>query len=150
MKLCWAALVVLALAAFAPAQAAAQVSSPQPPRERMSGDLGQNFPNPFNPETKIPFSVGDPPACEDRSRLYRVSLRVYNVLAQLVAIPILQGGNSGNAGRPIDNLMLSCEEYTAYWDGKYINSSREVASGIYLYRLEIDGFARVKKMIVMK
>lgn len=150
MKQCWAALVVLTLAAFIPVTAAAQSGTPSPSGERMSGELGQNFPNPFNPETKIPFAVGDPPTCSDRSRLYRVSLKVYNVLAQLVAIPVLQGGTSGNAGRPIDNLMLTCEEYTAYWDGKYINSSREVASGIYLYRLEIDGMARVKKMIVMK
>ena len=53
-------------------------------------------------------------------------------------------------GQPLENVMLSCKQYTAYWNGKYQNSDREVASGIYLYRLEVDGRAVVKKMIVMK
>jgi hypothetical protein len=38
----------------------------------------------------------------------------------------------------------------AYWDGKYSQSGDDVASGIYLYRLEVDGKVLVKKMIVRK
>ena len=80
-----------------------------------------------------------------------MSLRVYNLLAQLVAIPVLQGGADGvEGGQRIENLRLPCREYTAYWDGKYMGTQREVASGIYLYRLEVDGKAVVRKMIVMK
>ena len=156
MKHRWAALAVavLALSAFVPRDAAAQTGG-QPPRERDAGiGLGQNYPNPFNPETRIPFSVGlsgEPPACTDPSRQYRVSLRIYNLLAQLVAVPVLQGGADGvEGGQRIENLRLPCRDYTAYWDGKYMGTGREVASGIYLYRLEVDGKAVVRKMIVMK
>lgn len=152
MKHRWAALVfVLAFSGFMPKFAAAQSSTPPPPEQRPRLELGQNYPNPFNPETKIPFAVGDYPICSEPNRQYRVTLRVYNLLAQLVAEPILQAGTgSAMGGRPLKNLLLTCNQYIAYWDGKYLNTAREVASGIYLYRLEVDGRAVVKKMIVTK
>jgi hypothetical protein len=155
MKHRWSALaLVLALSAVtAETLPGQETGTPAPSRERDTPvQLGQNYPNPFNPETTIPFAVGDPPSCEDRGRIYRVSLRVYNVLAQLVAIPILQGGSAGtpSAGSTVYNVSLPCGEYTAYWDGKYLNTQREVASGIYLYRLEVDGRSVVRKMIVTK
>lgn len=147
----WAALLfVLALGALVPRNAAAQGITPPPSRERSPGfELGQNYPNPFNPATTIPFTLGDPPSCSEPNRQYRVNLRVYNVLAQLVAIPILQGGEVA-AGQPLLNVSLRCGSYTAYWNGNYLSTSREVASGVYLYRLEVDGKVVVKKMIVMK
>lgn len=152
----WAALaLVLGLTALTPRQVVAQQSGtpeqPAPPRARAAGGLGQNYPNPFNPETRIPFTVGDYPTCAEPSRPHKVTLRIYNLLAQLVAVPVLQGG-AGNVagGAEIENLALTCSQYTAYWDGKDRRSGREVASGIYLYRLEIDGKAIVKKMIVAK
>ena len=150
MKHRWAALmVVLALGALMPAHVGAQGTTPTPPTQRKPGfELGQNYPNPFNPTTTIPFAIGDVPDCVDTGRQYRVSLKIYNVLAQLVAIPILQGGDG--AGQPIVNVTLRCGTYTAYWDGTYLNTSQEVASGVYLYRLEVDGRAVVKKMIFMK
>ena len=153
----WAALAaVLALVAIMPRQLAAQQSSPptqQAPSHARSapGSLGQNYPNPFNPETRIPFAVGDPPNCTEPSRLHRVTLRVYNLLAQLVAVPVLQGGSGDVAGGvEIEGLPLTCNQYVAYWDGKDRRTGREAASGIYLYRLEVDGRAVVKKMIVAK
>lgn len=152
MKHRWAALwFVLALSALVPRGAAAQGGTSPPPRTQSKGfELGQNFPNPFNPETRIPFAVGDPPTCTESGK-HRVTLRIYNLLAQLVAVPILQGG-TGNvaAGQPLENVTLSCGQFTAYWNGNYLNTSREVASGIYLYRIEVDGKALVRKMIVMK
>lgn len=156
MKLRWAAatIVVLALSALMPRHMAGQ--QPAPPGKKSANPLGQNYPNPFNPETTIPFAVGDSASCADTpTRQYRVTLRIYNVLAQQVAIPILQAGTgtatqpAGGAG-PLVNVRLACGQYTAFWDGKYLNSSREVASGIYLARLEIDGKPYVRKMIVMK
>src|SRR6266705_3306731 len=52
-------------------------------------ELKQNYPNPFNPATTIPFTLnGDLFANGHRPE---VSLKIYNVLAQLVAVPILQG-----------------------------------------------------------
>ena len=149
MKLRWAALMtVLTLSVVAPRHASGQGTASAGDRNGVAV-LGQNYPNPFNPTTTIPFLVGDPPACSDQGRVHRVTLRIYNVLAQLVAIPILQG-TSGNAGQPLENVQLSCGQYTAYWDGMYLRSNREVASGVYLYRLEVDGKMLVRKMIVMK
>jgi hypothetical protein len=162
MRQWWAALVmVLACSAFMPRSSSAQSSaaqqsgSPAPAqsRERSKGfKLGQNYPNPFNPETTIPFAVGDSLRCSQQpGRLYRVTLRIYNLLAQEVALPVLKGSvGSVEGGRAIVNVLLPCANYEAYWDGKYKGTSREVASGIYLYRLEVDGGVAVKKMIVMK
>jgi len=110
--------------------------------------LKQNYPNPFNPATTIPFSLG----AELFSTGHRpkVSLKVYNVLAQLVAVPILQG-----TGEPLDNVELSCASapscnFSAYWDGNVLNSGRQAASGIYIYQLVVDGRRFTKKMIIMK
>ena len=110
--------------------------------------LKQNYPNPFNPATTIPFSLG----AELFSGGHRptVSLKVYNVLAQLVAVPILQG-----TGEPLDNVQLSCAstsacDFSAYWDGNVMRSGRQAASGIYIYQLVVDGRRFTKKMIIMK
>ena len=152
MKLRWAApcLLVLLLGVLVPTASSAQQtdSAQKPVRTRVAGGLEQNYPNPFNPETRIPFSVGDAPTCSSPSRTYRVTLKVYNLLAQLVAIPIMQGGPKG--GETLENQVLPCGQYVAYWNGKYQGTEREVASGVYLYRLEIDGRSVSKKMIVAK
>jgi hypothetical protein len=159
MKQWWAALVlVLACSAFMPRVSSAQSGAPSTGtqtqgRERSKGfSLGQNYPNPFNPETTIPFAIGDSVRCaEQPGRTYRVTLRIYNLLAQEVAMPVLKGSaGTVEGGRPIVNVLLPCARYEAYWDGKYRGTGREVASGIYLARLEVDGAVAVRKMIVMK
>lgn len=110
--------------------------------------LKQNYPNPFNPATTIPFSLG--------AELFvgghrpKVSLRIYNVLAQLVAVPILQG-----TGDPLDNIELSCTsptacDFSAYWDGNVLNTGRQAASGVYIYQLVVDGRRFTRKMIITK
>ena len=154
MKHHWAALgLVLALSAPMASSADAQAGPPQTSTGRRSGPLGQNYPNPFNPETRIPFTVGlndaNPPVCTDPARAHRVSLRIYNLLSQVVAIPVLQGGGA-SGGRPTENLQLQCGQYTAFWDGTERGTSRQVASGIYYYRLEIDGRPYVNSMLVAK
>jgi hypothetical protein len=150
MKLRWAALaVVLALSALMSRGASAQTGS-QPPAPHRRGSLGQNYPNPFNPDTHLPFTVGDSTSCNgDR---HRVTLRIYNLLAQVVAVPTIEGGTASVAPlTPIENLELECGTYTAYWNGKYLNTSREAASGVYIYRLEVDGRTEfVRKMFFGK
>ena len=152
MKHLWRALlVVLVLGVFMPSRSAAQGTLSQTGGGQGAGlQLGQNFPNPVNQDTRIRFVVGDAQGCLDSGRQYRVSLRIYNLLAQQVAVPVLQGG-VGNAagGEPLDGLALTCGEYMVYWNGKY-STGDDVASGIYLYRLEVDGKVLVKKMIVRK
>src|SRR5881396_2745980 len=111
-------------------------------------ELKQNYPNPFNPATTIPFTLnGDLFANGHRPK---VSLKIYNVLAQLVAVPILQG-----TGEALADLELTCGTagscaFTAYWDGKVLKTDREAASGVYIYQLVVDGRRFTKKMIVMK
>ena len=148
MKLRWGALsLVLVLSALMPRILTAQ-GTPNPGRK--PGVLKQNYPNPFNPETRIPFTVGDE-KCEDPGRQYKVSLRIYNILSQLVAVPVLQGGTGGVAGGVrLDRVLLTCGDYVAYWDGKYMGTKNEVASGVYLYELRIDGSSLVKRMLVTK
>jgi hypothetical protein len=137
----WAALaLVLALCAVTPKSAAGQDSSS--PRGRKLGTLGQNYPNPFKPDTFIPFRIDD---CNGPGGQHAVSLRVYNVLAQLVATPTLHG-----AGRPLANLRLSCGEYLGHWDGSVLKTGRRAASGVYVYELVVDGQRTSKKMFKAK
>jgi len=75
-------------------------------------------------------------------------LRIYNILSQLVAVPVLQGGTGGVAGgAPLQNVELTCGQYEAYWDAKNSKTGQSAAPGIYLYRLEVDGRPVTKKMI---
>ena len=121
--------------------------------------LGQNYPNPFSPDTRIPFTVGDAGGCKDPNRTYKVTLRIYNLLSQPIAVPLLQEGGGGvSTGQPVDARALPCSQYVAYWDGQYqslkdgkmVSTGRPVAEGIYLYRLEVDGFVVVRKMVVRR
>ena len=116
-------------------------------------ELKQNYPNPFNPATTIPFTLsGDLFANGHRPK---VSLKIFNVLAQLVATPILQG-----TGEDLNDLELTCSApstgggggctFTAYWDGKVLKTDHEAASGVYIYQLVVDGRRFTKKMIIMK
>jgi hypothetical protein len=113
--------------------------------------LGQNYPNPFNPETRIPFTVGGYPNCTDPSHQYKVSLKIYNGLVQLVSIPVIKGG-AGNVagGQQLQNVLVPCGQYVAYWNGNILSTSREAASGVYLAALDVDGQKSFIKMIVMK
>ena len=122
----------------------------QQPPQRTQVELGQNYPNPFNPATTIPFKLSEDLFTGGRRPI--VTLRIYNVLAQLVAIPSLQA-----SGQALENDEVECRdphdgvcEFSAYWDGHYINSTREAASGVYVYQLVVYGQRSSRRMIVMK
>src|SRR5258708_26987165 len=102
----WAALaLVLALCAMPTKQAAGQQSTSQSREHKQSGSLGQNYPNPFNPETAIPFEITN---CEGAVGQHTVSIKIFNVLAHLVAVPILHG-----PAVPSSNLKLGSGPCTA-------------------------------------
>jgi len=106
----------------------------------------QNHSNPFNPATTIPFRVSGELFLKGHRPV--VSLRIYNVLAQLVAIPILRGTD-----KALDSLALSCPTalgcaYSAYWDGFVANTGKPAASGVYIYQLVIDGKRFTRKIVV--
>ena len=113
-------------------------------------ELLQNYPNPFNPATTIPFRLSEDLFRDGRRPV--VSLRIFNVLAQLVAVPSLQG-----SGQPLNNLELECRDardgycdFSAFWDGNYQGTNREAASGVYVYQLTVNGQRQSRRMIVMK
>lgn len=133
------------------ALAAPRVSQAQQDTSRRNQvELLQNYPNPFNPATTIPFRLSESLFRSGRGPV--VSIRIYNVLAQLVAVPSLQA-----SGQRLDAVELECRElrngfceFSAFWDGKYVNTSREAASGVYVYQLIVNGRRTSRRMIVMK
>ena len=152
----WAApLLVLALCAMSPKNAAGQTKS-KSPRGHSAGSIGKNFPNPFNPTTTIPFAVGDTAdACANDRQTYEVSLQILNILSQQVANPILAGtatASSTTPSSPLDGariakLRLGCGAYNGFWDGKVQNTQREAASGVYIVLLFVDGQLAFSKRI---
>ena len=90
-----------------------------------------NYPNPFNPETWMPYELAT-----DTD----VRITIYN--AQGVVIRTLQLGQQ-SAGYYTDR------ERAAYWDGRNALGER-VASGIYFYQLETDDMSSLRKMVILK
>ncbi|MCC7429427.1 T9SS type A sorting domain-containing protein [bacterium] len=88
--------------------------------------LSQNYPNPFNPATKIEFSVPEKSF---------VKLSVYNTLGQTVKTLLSKEVNAGN--------------YFLTWNGTN-ERGKQVASGIYFYRLEAGNLTKTNKMILLK
>ena len=93
--------------------------------------LLQNFPNPFNPETWIPYTLAD-----DAD----VSVRIYDVTGKLVRN--LDVGHQ-QAGRYISR------DTAAYWDGTD-QLGESVSSGVYFYTLKADGFSDTRRMVILK
>ncbi|MBM4159220.1 MAG: T9SS type A sorting domain-containing protein, partial [Ignavibacteria bacterium] len=83
--------------------------------------LNQNYPNPFNPVTKIQYSL---------PKAGFVTLKIYDIL-----------------GREVRTLVK--EMKTA---GNYIVelNANELSSGVYFYKLEVNGFNDVKRMMLIK
>ncbi len=91
-----------------------------------------NYPNPFNPETWIPYEL---------ARDTDVRIMIYN--AQGVVIRTLQLGQQ-SAG------YYTGRARAAYWDGRNM-LGEHVASGIYFYQLQTgDDFSATKKMLIRK
>jgi hypothetical protein len=95
--------------------------------EALAGfSLSDNYPNPFNPKTKIDYLV--PRSCH-------VKLEIFNVLGQRVATLVDQPKQRGN--------------HQVTWNGRD-QRGVEVASGVYFYRLEAEDFTQSKRMVLMK
>ena len=90
-----------------------------------------NYPNPFNPETWIPFQLHAPAP---------VRLSIYDVRGALVR-EIDLGHRA--AGRYLTSAGA------VHWDGRDQMGQR-VASGVYLYRLQAGPIAQVRKMLLVK
>ena len=95
-------------------------SSPQ------TAGLEQNFPNPFNATTAIPYAL---------SREQRVRLEIYDLAGQRI--------------RTLADGSLQGGRHLARWDG-LDQKGAPVASGVYLYRLQADGAVFVRSMLLLR
>ena len=93
--------------------------------------LLHNYPNPFNPETWIPYHLAEPA---------HVVLTIYTVDGKVVRR--LDLGHQG-AG------YYQSKSRAAYWDGRNAVGER-VASGVYFYTLTAGDFAATQKMLILK
>ena len=94
-------------------------------------ELLSNFPNPFNPETWIPYQLAKPSD---------VSITIYDI--------------RGNVVRQLDIGHQKVGFYTsrsraAYWDGRNAVGER-VANGVYFYLLKAGDYAATRKMLILK
>lgn len=145
-RICGVTIVLLLALVFFPADSFAQTGGTGG-RDR-GFQLEAAFPNPFNPETKIPFTLGE--SLFEEGKQVKVTLVIYNTLLLRVAIPTALDTEQGNAAR-LENL-----EYTtpgrkvAHWDG-FDRNGNQVASGIYLYQLIVNGVPTpLQRMVVAK
>ena len=112
-------------------------------------ELKENYPNPFFPTTTIPFLISQEVCARGHQPV--VSLKIYNVLVQVVAIPVLTNASGPRPGAErLDSLRLRCGEYHAFWDGRYLDGRGEATSGVYYYQLTVDGERFTRKMIAQK
>jgi subtilisin family serine protease len=89
--------------------------------------LHQNSPNPFNSATEIRFSL---------PHSSHVELTIYNVLGQAAEIPLV-------------NTVLPAGVHKVVWDGND-SHGHNVASGLYIYRMNAGSFTQSRKMIMLR
>lgn len=125
-------------------------SQARPPASADQGSgfqLEQNYPNPFNPETTIPFVLEEELFADGRP--VTVSLRIFNLLQQMVAVPVALRHPAGEGARVEQLRYERPGRHEAYWDGTD-QAGRQVASGIYFMQLTVNGVSRTRKMYVLK
>ncbi|MBN2070184.1 MAG: T9SS type A sorting domain-containing protein [Candidatus Krumholzibacteriota bacterium] len=88
--------------------------------------LAQNFPNPFNPVTRIEYGLSAPA---------NVSLKIYDAAGRLVRELVDEG--------------RAAARYAEVWDGRD-DAGRQVASGMYFYRIEAGEFTATKKLVLLR
>ncbi len=93
--------------------------------------LLQNFPNPFNPETWIPFQLADK---------NNVTIQIYTPTGNLVRTLSLGVMSEGD---------YSSQNKAIHWDGCN-NQGEPVSSGIYLYTINAGDFSATRKMLIRK
>ena len=85
--------------------------------------LMQNYPNPFNPTTTIQYQI---------ARQGYVTLRVYDMLGRVVETLVDEVKPAGN------------------YEVKFPSVNQQLASGVYLYRLNVNGHSFTKKLLLLK
>jgi hypothetical protein len=102
------------------------VTGEDPPTVPLASYLEQNFPNPFNPVTSISFGIASSE---------HIKLRIYDAAGRLV--------------RTLMNETKDAGHYTIDWNG-FSDDGRQVASGVYFYKLTAGIFRETRKMILLR
>lgn len=92
----------------------------------LSYELQSAFPNPFNPQTTISFSLAEPGY---------TTIEIYNILGQKISTLMDEYKQAGNN--------------TIIWNGTN-KAGEQVASGVYFYRLQSGDFTDSKKMLLLR
>jgi hypothetical protein len=114
---------------FARIDMSVPVSVAEPPQQigvTTSFQLFQNFPNPFNPGTRIRYEL---------SRPAKVTLRIFNISGQEIAVLVDKFQDAGLHIVP--------------WEGLSSNGNL-VPSGVYWCRLEMDHAVQIQKMVLVR
>jgi hypothetical protein len=93
--------------------------------------LLQNFPNPFNPDTWLPYKLASSSP---------VSISIYNAKGQLIRTLHLGYQNAG---------VYASKGKAAYWDGRD-SLGEKVTSGVYFYTIRAEEFRATRKMVILK
>ena len=93
--------------------------------------LSANYPNPFNPETWIPYQL---------SNTSDVKITIYDMRGTVVRRLDLGHQRAG---------YYTSRSRAAYWDGRN-NRGERVASGIYFYQLQADHISLLRKMVILQ
>lgn len=96
--------------------------------------LYQNYPNPFNPTTKIKYEIPGPPIsaslAKGRTEEGFVSLKVYDILGNEIA------------------TLVNEQQLPGFYEVNF--DASKLASGIYLYKLQLGSFIETKKMVLLR
>lgn len=110
-----------------------------PPGERAQPFyLEQNYPNPVDPDTWIPFYLED--SLFENGDSVVVTIRIFNILRQAVAIPEAPEHPSGPS-RILNLAFTEPGRKIAYWDGKD-TAGRRVPTGVYYCQLVVENQPR--------
>ena len=90
-----------------------------------------NYPNPFNPETWIPYQIA-----QDA----QVTIEIFNIAGELIRSIELGNQTAG---------WYVTKDRAAFWNGRN-NAGEGVASGIYFYKLRAGDYSAVRKMLIAK
>ena len=93
--------------------------------------LLRNYPNPFNPETWIPYQLSEEST---------VTVKIYDVSGHLIR-------TIGVGLKPVRYYLT--REKAVYWDGRNENGER-ISSGVYFYTLITDHYTETRRMVIVK
>ena len=138
--------MLLVAGAISPPSIQAQAPAERPRFETNRGFyFDKGLGGPVRPEMSIPFYLEEK-RFENSSRAV-VSMRIYNVLKQPIAIPILRDDVTGQQAEVLNLPILQPGRKIAYWNGKDLTGAT-VATGVYYCELQVGDQTATLKLVV--